>query len=613
MSTEKIDNSSGDGGEGVADAATAAHDCLGPDGMLSIVMPAYNLGRVIRDNVASVHALFDSVVPFEIVPVDDGSADDTRSRMEQAADDFPQTVRPVFSPRNGGKGAALAQGFAKSRGSHVLLLDGDLDLSPKLIWNFFDVMRDTGADIVIGSKMHPESKIDYPPTRRLASFVYYGIVKMLVGLPVHDTQTGMKLFKREALEYAFSRMLVKRFAFDLEVLSIANENGFKIAEAPIELDFGNKAGSLTFSNIRQVMTDTLAIFYRLRILRYYGALEPHDMPDPPPRVSAVIACPAASEVLDACLRGIEEQSWPDIEAIVLPDEPTGREWPTFVREIPTGKVRPADKRNMGIKAASGDIVAFIDDDAAPLPGWLEYAIPYFSDPEIGAVGGPALTPPEDSFMSKMGGRVYANLFVSGKYRRRYTPTRVCDEDDLPSCNLLVRKNILEELGGFDTEYWPGEDTILCLGIVHKLKRRMIYDPRVQVTHHRRPLFRPHMRQVGRYAKHRGFFVRRFPETSCRLSYMVPSLFLIGVVAGLPLSFAHPVFKWIYISVLSVYLFLTCVSSHYLRDPLGWFVTWAGVLATHLTYGVCFVAGLFSRGMEKNVKPFDHHSEGEGRK
>ena len=79
MSTEKIDNSSGDGGEGVA---TAAHDCLGPDGMLSIVMPVYNLGRVIRDNVASVHALFGSIVPFEIVPVDDGSADDTRSGME---------------------------------------------------------------------------------------------------------------------------------------------------------------------------------------------------------------------------------------------------------------------------------------------------------------------------------------------------------------------------------------------------------------------------------------------------------------------------------------------------------------------------------------------------
>ncbi len=611
MSRGKIEKVSRvEGGEGAN--VEAARSCLGSDGMLSVVMPAYNLGSAIRANIASVHAVFDGIIPFEIVPVDDGSLDNTSLGIKQAALDFPDNVRPVISPRNAGKGAALAQGFAKSRGSHVLLLDGDLDLSPKLIWNFFDVMCASEADIVIGSKMHPESSVDYPLTRRFASFVYYGIVKLLVGLPVHDTQTGMKLFKREALEYAFSRMLVKRFAFDLEVLSIANEKGYKIAEAPIELDFGDKAGSLTFSNIRQVMTDTLAIFYRLRILRYYGTLEPHDMPNPPPRVSVVIACPGASEVLDACLKGIEEQAWPDIEAIVLPDEPTGKKWPSFVREIPTGKVRPAEKRNLGIEAATGEIVAFVDDDATPLQGWLEYAIPYFSDTEIGAVGGPGLTPPDDSFMSKMGGRVYANFLVSGPYRRRYTPTRVCDEDDLPSCNLLVRKDILSELGGFNTEFWPGEDTILCLGIVRLLNCRMLYDPRVQVTHHRRPLFLPHLRQVGRYAKHRGFFVRRFPDTSRRISYMLPSLFLVGVVVGLPLSFVHPVFKWIYMAVLAVYLFLTLVSSHYLRNPLGWLVTWAGVVATHLTYGFFFLRGLFSRSMEKNVKPFDHHSEAGGR-
>ena len=608
MSMEKPDNTPREGQGAPDGVAQSARACLGQDGLLSIIMPAFNLGKSIFENLSEVHHLFADVIPFEIVPVDDGSADETRAEIERAATAFPQTVRPVFCATNTGKGAALFSGFAKSRGSYVLLLDGDLDLNPAFVWRFFDIMREEQADIVIGSKMHPESKIDYPWQRRLASLVYYGIVKILVGLPVHDTQTGMKLFRREALDYSLSRMLAKRFAFDLEVLSIAKEHGFKTAEAPVELDFGNKCGSLTYENIRQVMTDTLAIFYRLRILRYYETLEPHPLPEIRPRVSAVIACPGASACLDECLRGLERQAWPSLEAIVLPDAPTGRQWPDFVREIPTGKVRPAEKRNIGIQQATGEVVAFIDDDAAPLAGWLEHAIPYFSDPEVAAVGGPAVTPPDDSPMAKLGGAVYANLFVSGAYRRRYKPTRVCHEDDLPSCNLLVRTATLRESGGFDTTHWPGEDTILCLEIVHRLKKRMIYDPRVQVTHHRRPLFAPHLRQIARYAAHRGFFARKFPETSLRLSYMIPSLFVLGVVVGLPLTLVHPVLKGVYLAVLAIYLALTFLSTASLRRPLDGAITWAGVVATHLTYGVCFLWGLLSRDLVKEVRPFDHHSE-----
>ncbi len=594
--------------DGVAHATLSAVACLGENGKLSIILPAYNLGTCIFDNILAVYKIFNSRIDFEIVPVDDGSQDNTAAEIRRAATVLSGVVKPVFAEQNAGKGAALASGFSKSLGSHILLLDADLDLNPNYIWRFFDIMKQEGADIVIGSKMHPDSKIDYPWRRRLASTVYYGIVKLLVGLPVHDTQTGMKLFRREALDYAFSRMLAKRFAFDLEVLSIAAQKGYKAVEAPVELDFGNKTGSLTLSNIRQVMTDTLAIFYRLRVLRYYKTLEPHDMPSVLPRVSAVIACPGASPCLDECLHGLERQRWPDLEVIILPDEPTGRTWPAFVREYPTGKVRPAEKRNLGIQQATGSIVAFIDDDACPLEGWLSHAIPYFSNPAIGAVGGPAITPPSDSYLSAIGGRVYASLLVSGAYRRRYRPTRVCDEEDLPSCNLLVRKSLLDTIGGFDVNYWPGEDTILCLRIVHEMGKRLVYDPRVVVTHHRRPLFGPHIRQVARYAKHRGFFARRFPETSFKVSYMIPSLFVMGVVVGIPLSFAHPLLRAAYLGVLATYLALTCISSISLRSPLTWLTTWAGVVVTHFTYGTCFIGGLLSRDMAREVRPFDHHSD-----
>ena len=522
-------------------------------------------------------------------------------------------MRPVVLPRNGGKGAALVAGFRASGGSHVLLLDGDLELSPDHTGDFLRRMAASGADAVIGSKMHPDSRIDYPWRRRLASRVYYGLVKLLVGLPVHDTQTGMKLFTRAALGHAFDRMVTKRFAFDLEILAILRDAGRRIEEAPIELDYAGKAGSLTPRNVRDVLVDTAAIFYRTRILRYYRSLDPRPMPAPPPAVTAVVACPGASDMLRRCVAalGAERAVCPDLEAIVLPDAPTGEPWPDWVREIPTGKVLPSEKRNRGIREARGAVVAFLDDDARPLPGWLAHALPHFSDPAVGAVGGPAVTPPEDGFAARMSGRVYENPIVSGGARRRYVPTAVRSEDDLPSCNLLVRADLLRELGGFNSDNWPGEDTVLCLELVHRLGKRMVYDPAVAAAHHRRPLFGPHLRQVSRYARHRGFFAKKFPETSRRAAYFVPSLLLLGT-AGAALcaalaaagagAFRAP--AAVGAGVLALYAALVALAS-FSPHPRTWAWTAAGVVATHYAYGWNFLRGLCARTLPDGVRAFDH--------
>lgn len=586
----------------------AARDTLGPDGLLSIVMPAFNLGKVIAANIERVRTLFDGRLPFEIVAVDDGSGDDTAAAIAAIAGRQPETVRPVLLRENAGKGEALRRGFQASRGSHVLLLDGDLDLAPDLIVRFFEIMRRDRADIVIGSKRHPESEIDYPLRRRIASLVYYTLVRLLVGLPVTDTQTGMKLFRRAALQWAFDRMLVKRFAFDLEVLAIAHGHGYRVSEAPVRMSYGSKTGSLTWANVRTVMKDTLAIFYRLRVIRYYQSVEPGATPDPPPRVSVVIACPAPSPFLDEALRGLAAQTMPPHEIIVLPDADSGgADQGPKVRVRPTGRLRPAEKRNLGIEMATGDIVAFLDDDAHPAPQWLAQAVKYFARPEVAAVGGPSLTPPADPPAARLGGRVYANPLVSGGYRYRYTSERVREVDDLPSCNLLVRTDVLRRLGGFNTRHWPGEDTILGLEIVHKLGLRMIYDPWTVVYHHRRPLFGPHLRQIGRYALHRGFFARNFPGTSRRLSYMLPSLLLLGIVLGGIAAALQPLLRPWYLGALGAYLLITGLASFHPR-PGVWLGTWAGVVATHLVYGARFLQGLCARRMPAEVRGFDHPSE-----
>ena len=604
--------------------------------LLSVVLPCYRLGPKIEANLAACAAsLRAQGIPFELVPVDDGSGDGTDAALARAAAALAAdgaAVRPVVLPQNGGKGAALVAGFRACRGSHVLLLDGDLELSPDRAGDFLRRMARTGADVVIGSKMHPESHVDYPWRRRVASRVYYGLVKLLVGLPVHDTQTGMKLFTRTALGHAFDRMVTKRFAFDLEVLAILRDAGMRVEEAPIDLDYTGKAGSLTPRNVRDVLVDTAAIFYRTRILGYYRSLDPRPMPDPPPSVTAVVACPAASAVLRECVAalGRQRETYPALEAVVLPDAPTGEAWPDWVREIPTGKVLPSDKRNRGIREARGEIVAFLDDDARPLHGWLEAAVPHFSDPAVGAVGGPAVTPPEDPFAAKMSGRVYENPLVSAGARRRYVPTAVRDEDDLPSCNLLVRADLLREIGGFNSENWPGEDTVLCLEIVHRRGKRMLYDPAAGVAHHRRPLFGPHLRQVSRYARHRGFFSKKFPETSRRFAYCMPSLLLLGTVGTALCAAAWTFFRTgafgaatgdaaracaLYALVFAVPMRIGCavlafyalavLAASFSTNLRAWAWTAAGIVCTHFAYGWNFLRGLLARRMPDGVKPFDH--------
>ena len=577
---------------------------------LSVIMPAHNLGPSVAQNVRTVRDLFQDQIPFEIVVVDDGSKDNTKQEIEKIAAELPE-VRPVLLPRNLGKGAALTWGFRASRGEHVLLLDADLDLAPGHVKRFFEIMEEEQADVVIGSKRHEESRLDYPWHRRLASAVYYGIVKFLIGLPVRDTQTGIKLFKREVLDWVIPRMLVKSFAFDLELLAIAHENGYKVAEAPVTLKFQVMMGSLSVHSVREVMNDTLAIFYRTKILRYYQTIRHTEIPSPPPSVSIVIAYPTHTACLDECLDTIARQTYEDYEVILLPDESYSVDRPK-VCLVATGPCRPAEKRNMGINLARGSIVAFLDDDAFPADDWLAHALVYFSDPDVSAVGGPAVTPPSDPYMAMLGGRVLANRLVSGGYRSRYTPTRVHEVTDFPSCNLLVRTEALKSLGGFRTDFWPGEDTILCLEIMETLGKKIIYDPRVLAYHHRRRLFLPHLRQIGRYALHRGYFARKFPATSRKLSYMLPSLFVLGLVSGAVAASFLPPLRPAYLSVVAFYAVVTLIGSHRVRDPVAWFLVWLGIISTHCVYGARFLQGLLSPRMPDEVQRFDHASENASR-
>jgi len=129
-------------------------------------------------------------------------------------------------------------------------------------------MEQTGADVVVGSKRHPGSKVNYPINRKIFSEIYFRFVKTLFGIQVKDTQVGLKLYKRKVLEDVCPIVLVKRYAFDIEILANAHRLGYKIREAPVAINM-NFDSHVNKKAIWNMFWDTCAIYYRMNILHYY--------------------------------------------------------------------------------------------------------------------------------------------------------------------------------------------------------------------------------------------------------------------------------------------------------------------------------------------------------
>lgn len=566
---------------------------------ISLVLPAYNEADIIFHTVRESMSAMDALgCDYEIIVVDDGSTDDTCSEARRAAEGDDR-VRVLELLENQGKGNALRRGFQKSSMDVICFLDSDLDLHPSQICKLMEVMDACGTDIVIGSKRHPESNLNYPRIRKIYSNIYYYIVLALFHMPIKDTQTGIKLFKREVLEKTFPRIVTKKYALDLELLVAANHLGYSVAEAPVDLDFHREFGRITLKDIRNIIIDTMAVFYRLRVLGYYGSpLKP--VVDYEPSMTIVVPSRGLDPMTEECLEKCQRIDYSNYNIMFIPDEPVEVELiPPGSRVIPSGPVGPAIKRNMGAQASDADVIAFIDADAWPDPEWLKNAVPYFEDDRVTAVGGPAVTPPTDSRKQLASGLIYSASMVSGSTTYRYTIHACRQVDDYPTSNLLVRRADFDEVGGFNEEFWPGEDTILCLKLTEKLGKKIIYVPNVVVNHHRRSVFRGHLKQVYAYSQHRGFFVKRFPENSRHFQYFIPSAFVAFLGAGFIASIFSRAARKSYAGVLGFYLLAVFASSIKSLDPvINWLYVFPGIIATHVTYGCGFIKGLLSRKMKE---------------
>ena len=237
---------------------------------LSLIIPAYNQAKTIVRDVGKIEKTLSKIrYPFEIIVVVDGYGDGT---YRQAKKIRSPAVKAITYLKNQGKGYAVRMGMEKASGDYIAFIDSGMEIDPNGISMLLEHMEWYNADIIVGSKRHPASSVDYPWDRKILSFLYQLIIRFLFNLKLRDTQAGLKIFRKKVLQKILPRLLVKQYAFDLEMLAVARHLGFKrIYEAPIKLKyrFFDLTHASTIRSIYNIWIDTMAIFYRLYVLKYY--------------------------------------------------------------------------------------------------------------------------------------------------------------------------------------------------------------------------------------------------------------------------------------------------------------------------------------------------------
>jgi len=244
--------------------------------LVSIIIPAYRQARTIKKDLTHIDKVLQQIrYPYEIIVVVDGHLDHT---YQKAISVTSKNLKVFELKHHQGKGFTVRFGMKKAKGDYIAFLDAGMEIDPNGISMLLEHLEWYAADIIVGSKRHPASQVDYPLDRTILSWGYQWLVRLLFDIKIKDTQPGIKIFKRPVLEAILPVLLVKNYAFDIEMLSVAHRYGFtRIFEAPIKITipFDSISDAKTVKNILHTLYDTAAVFYRLKIMKYYDHPKPN--------------------------------------------------------------------------------------------------------------------------------------------------------------------------------------------------------------------------------------------------------------------------------------------------------------------------------------------------
>jgi dolichyl-phosphate beta-glucosyltransferase len=232
---------------------------------ISVVIPVHNQEMEISSLLIKIRETLNSTMQsYEILVVNDGSYDNTLNVLQQE-ELLDSCIKIISYTPNRGKGHAVKTGVMQASGSIIIFVDGDFDISHEKIKEYIDELKN--CDLVIASKRHPLSKVNAPTSRIFLSRVFNLLVRLFVGVKIKDTQSGLKAGNGAALRMIFGVMLVKRYAFDVELLAIATAMHLNIRELPIEINLDH---GFRIQDIVKMFLDITAISYRHRIRRWYN-------------------------------------------------------------------------------------------------------------------------------------------------------------------------------------------------------------------------------------------------------------------------------------------------------------------------------------------------------
>ena len=528
---------------------------------LSVVVPVYDGASTIVDNVAAIRRALEGQIDgeVEVIVVSDGSVDGTAEVLLAAQPEA--AMRVIHYDRNLGKGYAVRAGALAARADWVAFIDADLDLDPASLPVYLEIARREQLDFAIGSKRHPDSSVHYPRSRRIASWCYQQLNRLLFRLDVQDTQVGIKVFSREVVEQVMPLLLVKQFAFDLELLAVAHALGYtRVKELPVQLDYRFAGSGVRSAAVARALIDTAAIFYRLRILHTYQR----------------------KRRLLGNGRTVDPTKRPPLVTLLGADADTARRL-----DYPGLEIVPGEAGAHALREARGELVAVVAPGTRPAGNWISAAVPFFVRPEVAAVVVPGMAPTTGTIGVLAAAAVLESRLGAGSRLIRVSPGNVRTVGDFPAgCVVIRRGDYLDALAAGVSD----ERVVVWLTA---RGREVVYTPETMVVVTPPPVFGPHLRSVTRYARSRGDSARLTRGRTLDVTRALTLLPFGLAVAGLPLLLAHGTrllglaFELVYATAVLFGAATGALRFHSVRVGL---LSAPAFVASHVVYVVAFLAG-----------------------